>query len=131
MACIEARTIAHTHITLAAASALILEQQLTTCCHCVYTYIPIQVYIEAYHSVPKGTCRRLVKTMAWLFFGAWTAFPILFITGPEGVGYMSVYGSLICHAIADLLSKNLWGLCGHELRIKVGWGWVWTQLSLY
>lgn len=55
-----------------------------------------------------------------VFFGSWLLFPILFLMGPEGFGHLSVYGSIIAHTFADLLSKNLWGLLAHHLRNKVG-----------
>jgi hypothetical protein len=42
------------------------------------------VYVEAFHSVPKGGCRTIVKIMAWLWFASWTAFPVVFVMGPEG-----------------------------------------------
>ncbi len=75
--------------------------------------------MEAYHSVPKGECRTIVKIMAWLFFASWTAFPILFVMGPEGFGHLTLYGGIIAHTVVDFMSKNLWGLFGHHLRIKV------------
>ena len=78
-----------------------------------------QIYIESYHSVPQGHCQAIVKYMAWTFFTSWVMFPILFVAGPEGLGVLSPYGSTIGHTIADLLSKNLWGLLGHHLRVKV------------
>jgi bacteriorhodopsin len=78
-----------------------------------------QIYIESYHSVPKGECQTLIKAMAWTFFTSWVMFPILFAAGPEGLGVLTPYGSTIGHTVADLLSKNLWGLIGHHLRVKV------------
>ncbi|EFJ51427.1 hypothetical protein VOLCADRAFT_79664 [Volvox carteri f. nagariensis] len=78
-----------------------------------------KVYIESYHTVPKGLCRQLVRAMAWLFFVSWGMFPVLFLLGPEGFGHLSVYGSTIGHTIIDLLSKNCWGLLGHFLRLKI------------
>jgi bacteriorhodopsin len=79
-----------------------------------------KIYVEAYHTVPKGECRVLIKIMAWCFFTSWIMFPILFLMGPEGFGHLSPYASIIGHTFADLLSKNLWGLFGHTLRVKVG-----------
>ena len=78
-----------------------------------------QIYIESYHSVPQGHCQVIVKYMAWTFFTSWVMFPILFAAGHEGLGLLSPYGSTIGHTVADLLSKNLWGLLGHHLRVKV------------
>lgn len=54
-----------------------------------------------------------------VFFGSWLLFPVLFLMGPEGFGHFSIYGSIIAHTFADLLSKNLWGLLAHHLRNKV------------
>jgi len=57
--------------------------------------------------------------MMYVFFVSWVMFPILFVLGPEGFGHLSAYGSTIGHTVADLLSKNLWGLLGHHLRYKI------------
>lgn len=46
-------------------------------------------------------------------------FPVLFVAGPEGFHVISWSGSIIGHTVADILSKNLWGLIGHYLRYKV------------
>ncbi|GLI59719.1 hypothetical protein VaNZ11_001663 [Volvox africanus] len=78
-----------------------------------------KVYIESYHTVPKGLCRNVVRVMAWLFFLSWGMFPVLFLLGPEGFGHLTVYGSTIGHTIIDLMSKNCWGLLGHFLRLKI------------
>jgi bacteriorhodopsin len=78
-----------------------------------------KVYIESYHMVPKGKCRRLVLLMAWVYFLSWPLFPVLFLFGPEGFSIISLAGSDIAHCIADLLSKNLWGWLGWYLRYAV------------
>nr|AHH02100.1 BsChR2 [synthetic construct] len=78
-----------------------------------------KVYIEGYHTVPKGECRIIVKVMAGVFYCSWTLFPLLFLLGPEGTGAFSAYGSTIAHTVADVLSKQLWGLLGHHLRVKI------------
>nr|AHH02134.1 protein 124 [synthetic construct] len=78
-----------------------------------------KVYIEAYHTVPKGLCRQVVRVMAWLFFASWGMFPVLFLLGPEGFGHIGLYGSTIGHTVIDLLSKNCWGLLGNFLRVKI------------
>lgn len=54
-----------------------------------------------------------------MFFTSWLFFPILFLMGPEGFGHLSAWGSIIAHTLADLMSKNLWGLLAHHLRNKV------------
>ena len=77
------------------------------------------LYIEAYHMVPKGACRTLVKAMCYLFYGSWILFPLLFALGPEGFGHLTIAGSAIGHTVADVMSKNLWGLAGNSLRNKV------------
>lgn len=56
------------------------------------TQIGLQVYIESYHTVPKGICRTIVRAMAWTFFASWGMFPVLFLLGPEGFGHLTVYG---------------------------------------
>ena len=80
----------------------------------------LQVYIESYHTVPKGHCRLVVRVMALFFFAAWTMYPLLFALGPEGLNVMNGYQSTICTTVADILAKQLWGLLGHHLRVKVG-----------
>nr|AGT48261.1 VCOMET [synthetic construct] len=86
----------------------------------MYTYFhAAKVYIEAFHTVPKGLCRQLVRAMAWLFFVSWGMFPVLFLLGPEGFGHISPYGSAIGHSILDLIAKNMWGVLGNYLRVKI------------
>ena len=75
--------------------------------------------MEAFHKVPKGKCRKLVKAMAYAFFGSWVWYPILFVLGPEGFGHLSIAGSDIAHTFVDLSSKNLFGFIGHILRLEV------------
>lgn len=82
-------------------------------------YEASRVYIESYHQVPQGYCRGCVKVMAGLFFIAWTLFPLLFIAGPEGTGYLTWAGTTIGHTVADIASKNLWGIVGHHLQVKI------------
>ena len=77
------------------------------------------MYIEAYHTVPKGICRQIVRFMAWDYFGSWCMFPILFVLGPEGFGHISAYGSVIAHQVLDITAKNMWSFAGHLLRVKV------------
>lgn len=72
-------------------------------------YSAAGVYLEAYRNVPDD-CRQLIKYMAYSFYGGWLMFPLLFILGPEGAGHISADGSTIGHSVADLLSKNIWGL---------------------
>ena len=76
-------------------------------------------YIEAHHSVPKGTCRIIVKMMAYAFFIAWGSYPILWAIGPEGFKVISPYANTIAHTFCDILAKELWTFMGHQLRIKV------------
>ncbi|KAL6758558.1 channelopsin 1 [Haematococcus lacustris] len=82
-------------------------------------YLAAKVYIEAYHTVPKGICRKIVRFMAWDYFGSWCMFPILFVLGPEGFGHISAYGSVIAHQVLDITSKNIWSMAGHFLRVKI------------
>ncbi|KAJ9529550.1 hypothetical protein QJQ45_013935, partial [Haematococcus lacustris] len=82
-------------------------------------YLAAKVYIEAYHTVPKGICRKIVRFMAWDYFGSWCMFPILFVLGPEGFGHISAYGSVIAHQVLDITSKNIWSMAGHFLRVKL------------
>jgi bacteriorhodopsin len=61
----------------------------------------------------------LPPSRACFLIAAWTLFPILFVFGPTGLGEFSVYASNVAHAIADIISKNIWSMLGHILRIKV------------
>eukprot|EP00218_Dolichomastix_sp_CCMP3274_P013063 CAMPEP_0170143336 /NCGR_PEP_ID=MMETSP0033_2-20121228/10355_1 /TAXON_ID=195969 /ORGANISM="Dolichomastix tenuilepis, Strain CCMP3274" /LENGTH=436 /DNA_ID=CAMNT_0010379783 /DNA_START=126 /DNA_END=1436 /DNA_ORIENTATION=+ len=72
-------------------------------------YTAAAVYLEAWKNVPEE-CKNLVKVMAYCFYSSWIMFPVLFILGPEGAGHITHDGSVIGHTIADLLSKNLWGI---------------------
>lgn len=82
-------------------------------------YSASRVYIEGYHQVPKGLCRNLIKYLCAMFFCSWLMFPILFLAGPEGFGYLTWSGSTIAHTFADLVSKNIWGLIAHYLQVKI------------
>ena len=44
-------------------------------------YNAARVYIEAFHTVPKGICRNLVMALAWMFFASWGMFPLGFVAG--------------------------------------------------
>nr|AHH02145.1 protein 115 [synthetic construct] len=93
---------------------------LTALCFGVSTfYSASRVYIESYHQVPKGLCRRLVRYLTAMFFCSWLMFPLLFLAGPEGLAYLTWSGSTIGHTVADLLSKNIWGLIAHYLQVKI------------
>lgn len=72
-------------------------------------YTAATVYLEAFRNVPDDL-KGLVKYMTYIFYSSWVMFPILFVAGPEGFGHISPAGSVIGHTIADLLSKNLWGI---------------------
>jgi hypothetical protein len=41
------------------------------------------------------------------------------VLGPEGLGIMSAYMSTITTTVADVLSKQIWGLLGHHLRVQI------------
>lgn len=81
-------------------------------------YTAASVYLEAYRNVPED-CRGLIKTMAYSFYSGWIMFPILFLIGPEGAGHITGDGSTIGHSVADLLSKNLWGVFEWRLDTKL------------
>eukprot|EP01025_Chloroclados_australasicus_P047781 TRINITY_DN5390_c0_g2_i2.p1 TRINITY_DN5390_c0_g2~~TRINITY_DN5390_c0_g2_i2.p1 ORF type:complete len:496 (-),score=45.90 TRINITY_DN5390_c0_g2_i2:313-1647(-) len=89
------------------------------CYGSVTFFTAARVYMESFHQVPKGICRRLVTYMAYMFYASWCMFPILFLAGPEGFGHLTNSGSTIAHTFADLLSKNLWGIVGNFLRVKI------------
>nr|AHH02118.1 protein 93 [synthetic construct] len=82
-------------------------------------YNAAKVYYESYVLVPSGICKLLVAVMAGLYYVSWSLFPILFAIGPEGFGVISLQASTIGHTIADVLSKNMWGLMGHFLRVQI------------
>eukprot|EP00191_Tetraselmis_sp_GSL018_P008177 CAMPEP_0177608700 /NCGR_PEP_ID=MMETSP0419_2-20121207/18620_1 /TAXON_ID=582737 /ORGANISM="Tetraselmis sp., Strain GSL018" /LENGTH=530 /DNA_ID=CAMNT_0019103425 /DNA_START=465 /DNA_END=2057 /DNA_ORIENTATION=+ len=82
-------------------------------------YHACQIYIESYYMMPSGACKRLVVIMAITFYTSWFMFPSLFLAGPEGTGALTWSGTTIAHTFADLLSKNMWGIFGHFLRVKI------------
>lgn len=59
------------------------------------------------------------KKMILIFFASWTIFPIFFLLGPEGFGVIDIGNSLLLHAIADLISKNLCGLYINKKKRKM------------
>ena len=90
---------------------------------CIYgastLYHAACIYIESYHIMPAGKCKRLVVAMCAVFFTSWFMFPAFFLAGPECFDGLTWYGSTIAHTVADLLSKNIWGLIGHFLRVGI------------
>mmetsp|Transcript_1788 Transcript_1788/g.5199 ORF Transcript_1788/g.5199 Transcript_1788/m.5199 type:complete len:522 (-) Transcript_1788:1671-3236(-) len=93
---------------------------LIGCCYGSFTfYHAAKIYIESFYIVPKGTCRFLVKYMAWCFFISWVGFPVIFLAGPDGFGHISIWAEVVGQQICELLAKNVWGLFGHILRIKI------------
>eukprot|EP01023_Acetabularia_acetabulum_P067255 TRINITY_DN9231_c0_g1_i1.p1 TRINITY_DN9231_c0_g1~~TRINITY_DN9231_c0_g1_i1.p1 ORF type:complete len:554 (+),score=89.72 TRINITY_DN9231_c0_g1_i1:195-1856(+) len=92
---------------------------LGLCYGSITFFTAARIYIESFHQVPKGICRKLVQYMAYMFYASWCMFPILFLAGPEGLGHLSTSGSTIAHTFADMLSKNLWGIVGNFLRVKI------------
>eukprot|EP00238_Polyblepharides_amylifera_P002747 CAMPEP_0196579404 /NCGR_PEP_ID=MMETSP1081-20130531/21590_1 /TAXON_ID=36882 /ORGANISM="Pyramimonas amylifera, Strain CCMP720" /LENGTH=456 /DNA_ID=CAMNT_0041898981 /DNA_START=395 /DNA_END=1765 /DNA_ORIENTATION=- len=72
-------------------------------------YTATTVYLDSWRNVPDD-CKNMVRYMAYSFYIGWLMFPILFIIGPEGAGHITGDGSTIGHAVADLFSKNIWGV---------------------
>ncbi|GFH12230.1 channelopsin 1 [Haematococcus lacustris] len=97
-------------------AAVALQDCIVFCAGCNHILFSCQ---GAYHTVPKGICRKIVRFMAWDYFGSWCMFPILFVLGPEGFGHISAYGSVIAHQVLDITSKNIWSMAGHFLRVKI------------
>jgi len=90
------------------------------CCYGASTfYHAALIYIESYYTMPHGVCKNMVLAMAAVFFTSWFMFPGLFLAGPEGTNALSWAGSTIGHTVADLLSKNAWGMIGHFLRLEI------------
>nr|AHH02120.1 NsChR [synthetic construct] len=90
------------------------------CCYGANTFFnAAKVYLEAHHTLPKGSCRTLIRLMAYTYYASWGMFPILFVLGPESFGHMNMYQSNIAHTVIDLMSKNIWGMLGHFLRHKI------------
>nr|AHH02128.1 CbChR1 [synthetic construct] len=91
-----------------------------SCAYSAQTYLQAaKCYVEVYATVPKGYCRTVVKLMAYAFFTAWGAYPILWAIGPEGLKYISGYSNTIAHTFCDILAKEIWTFLGHHLRIKI------------
>jgi hypothetical protein len=57
------------------------------------------VLVDCYCLHTQGICRKIVRFMAWDYFGSWCMFPILFVLGPEGFGHITAYGSVIAHQV--------------------------------
>ena len=76
------------------------------------------VYLQAFANI-HPELQGMIKFMSAVFFAAFIMYPILFVAGPEGFGHVSPEGSIIGHAMADLLSKSLWGVCSWWLACQV------------
>jgi len=67
---------------------------------------------------------------AGCFFVGWLMFPILWLLGPEGYGNMEFGISQVCHALADLVSKNSFGFISWYIRFKIIKPWEIEQQRL-
>ena len=66
------------------------------CCYGASTfYHAACIYIESYHMMPDGKCKKLVIWMTFVFFSSWFMFPGLFLSGPEGFKALSWSGTTI------------------------------------
>eukprot|EP00242_Pyramimonas_sp_CCMP2087_P003546 CAMPEP_0198230456 /NCGR_PEP_ID=MMETSP1445-20131203/114672_1 /TAXON_ID=36898 /ORGANISM="Pyramimonas sp., Strain CCMP2087" /LENGTH=614 /DNA_ID=CAMNT_0043910999 /DNA_START=599 /DNA_END=2443 /DNA_ORIENTATION=- len=85
----------------------------------VVTYFTaLEVYVESYANVPPNA-KKTVSIMAYMFFLSWFCFPLFWLLGEEGFGHVNQHMSTCLHAVADLFSKNLWGLYSWYLRLQV------------
>jgi len=85
----------------------------------IVTYFTcLEVYVESYANVPPNA-KKTVSIMAYMFFMSWLCFPLFWLLGEEGFGHVNQNMSTILHSIADLFSKNLWGLYSWYLRVQV------------
>lgn len=62
-----------------AAKAIFFFVALMYACNTFYN--AARVYIESFHMVPKGICKKLVMVLAWMFFASWGLFPLAFVAG--------------------------------------------------
>uniref|UniRef100_A0A061QPX0 O protein n=1 Tax=Tetraselmis sp. GSL018 TaxID=582737 RepID=A0A061QPX0_9CHLO len=93
---------------------------LCGCCYGIFTfYHAAKIYYESYHMVPDGLCRNLVRYMAWCFYISWVGFPIIFLTGADGYGPLTIWAEVALQQIVEVLAKNVWGMLGHILRLKI------------
>jgi len=81
-------------------------------------FTALEVYVESYANVPPNA-KKTVSIMAYMFFLSWMCFPLFWLLGQEGFGHVNQHVSTTLHAIADLFSKNLWGLYSWYLRLQV------------
>jgi hypothetical protein len=79
------------------------------CYGCNTFYNAARVYIESFHTVPKGICRQLVMILAWLFFVSWAMFPLAFIAGMMTLSY-SFFTHAMCR-ISEARMKRGLDLC--------------------
>jgi bacteriorhodopsin len=66
--------------------------------------------------IPTPDTGTQIEVLAVVFYGSWTTFPILWVLGGEGASTIGFRGSAIGHALADLVSKNLFGYLIWYLR---------------
>jgi len=78
-------------------------------------YLMYPVFCNAYKHFPEK-CQPTIEILAVVFYGSWSSFPILWLLGSEGAGIIGFRASAIGHALADLVSKNLFGYLIWYLR---------------
>lgn len=86
-------------------------------------YCTIRAMKRHYDEYPENK-RYLVTTVSAIFHGSWLLFPLLFVLGPNMLALITAEHSIISHSIADLISKNLWGVVTWRTR------WAHVKLSL-
>ena len=86
-------------------------------CTCSFLYTTL-IYIWQKKSV-NLTNRQERKEILALFLVSWIIFPVLFVLGPEGTNAISLGTSMLCHAIGDMLAKNLCGGLMWRLQSKL------------
>jgi hypothetical protein len=91
--------------------------------------IAVFTFLNASASFP-AQARGPLWFAAGCFFIGWLMFAILWLVGPEGYGNLDFGVSQMCHALADLISKNTFGFLTWYIRFKIIKPWEAEQQRL-
>lgn len=85
-----------------------------TCLGIVYGYA-YHIFVEASAIMPQRATHT-IWTIATIFYVSWSGFGVSWVLGPNGSRLISDQSTKAAFAFFDILSKNVYSMCGWYLR---------------
>ena len=92
----------------------ILFVMAVMCLAIVYRYA-YNIFVEATRIMPPRATQTL-RAIAAIFYTSWTGFGVFWVLGPTGSNLVSDQVSKAAFAFFDIMSKNVYSMCGWYLR---------------